>query len=105
VLGDTAYSCLELGVRARRCHVTLITPARLDSVLHAPPPEQRRRGGKPQVIGARLPSLEAVLADPATPWQQSQLPWYGQGLRTIEWCSGTALWYRMGYRPCPSVGS
>lgn len=49
VLGDGAYSCLELGVQASRCGVTLITPARLDSVLHAPPPppEQRRRGGRP----------------------------------------------------------
>jgi hypothetical protein len=57
VLGDTAYSCLELGVQASRCGVTLITPTRLDSVLHAPPPpEQRRRGGKPQVIGTRLPN-------------------------------------------------
>ena len=101
VLGDTAYSCLELGVQASRCGVTLITPARLDSVLHAPPPEQRRRGGKPQIVGARLPSLEAVLADPDTRWQQSRLSWYGQGPRTIEWCSGTALWYRIGHPPLP----
>jgi len=101
VLGDTAYSCLQLGVQASRCGVTLITPARLDSVLHAPPPEQRRRGGKPQVIGARLPALEAVLADPTTAWQPSHLQWYGQGQRTIEWCTGTALWYRIGHPPLP----
>jgi DDE superfamily endonuclease len=101
VLGDTASSCLELGVQARHCGVTLITPARLDSVLHAPPPEQQRRGGKPQVVGARLPSLEAVLANPDTAWQQSRLSWYGQGLRTIEWCSGTALCYRIGHPPLP----
>jgi hypothetical protein len=103
VLGDTAYSCLELGVQASRCGVTLITPARLDSVLHAPPPppEQRRKGGKPQVVGTRLPSLEAVLANADTAWQQSQISWYGQGPRTIEWCSGTALWYRFGHPPLP----
>jgi hypothetical protein len=101
VLGDTAYSCLELGVQAKRCNVTLITPARLDSVLHAPPPEQRRRGGKPQVVGARLPSLEAILADPATTWHQSQIAWYSQGVRLVEWCSGTALWYRIGHPPLP----
>jgi len=103
VLGDTASSCLELGVQASRCGVSLITPARLDSVLHAPPPppEQRRRGGKPQVIGARLPSLETVLADPATAWQQSQIEWYGQGSRTVEWCTRTALWYRIGHPPLP----
>jgi len=103
VLGDTAYSCLDLGVQASHCGVTLITPARLDSVLHAPPPppQQRRKGGKPQVVGTRLPSLETVLADPTTSWQRSQVPWYGQGTRTIEWCSGTALWYRIGHPPLP----
>jgi hypothetical protein len=103
VLGDMAYSCLELGVQARSCGVTLITPARLDSALYAspPPPEQRRRGGKPQVIGQRLSSLETILADPATAWHQSQIPWYGQGRRPIEWCTGTALWYRIGHLPLP----
>lgn len=103
VLGDMASSCLELGVQAKHCGATLITPARLDSVLHAPPPppEQRRRGGKPQVIGARLPSLETILADPATRWQQSQICWYGQRRRIVLWCSGTALWYRTGHPPLP----
>ncbi|MGH2509654.1 MAG: IS701 family transposase, partial [Ktedonobacteraceae bacterium] len=91
VLGDTAYSCLELGVQASRCGVTLITSARLDSVLHAPPPppEQRRRGGKPQVVGARLPSLDTILTDPETVWQRQEVAWYSQGQRPVEWCSGT----------------
>lgn len=103
VLGDLAYSCLELGVQARSCGVTLITPARLDSALYAPPPppEQRRRGGKPQVIGKRVPSLETILGDPATEWQQSQMAWYAQGSRLVEWCTGTALWYRIGHPPLP----
>ncbi len=101
VLGDTAYSCLDLGVQASRCGVTLITPARFDSVLHAPPPQQRRKGGKLQIVGKRLPSLETVRDDPATQWQQSTLPWYGQGPRTIQWCTGTALWYRIGHPPLP----
>ena len=27
--------------------------------------------------------------------------WYGQGKQQIEWCSGTALWYRGGQTPLP----
>ena len=103
MLGDMAYSCLELGIAATTADVTLITPARLDSVLHAPPPppQQRRRGGKPQVIGARLPSLQIILTDPATVWQESQFDWYDQGPRRVAWCTGTALWYRTGHPPLP----
>lgn len=103
VIGDTAYSSLELGVHAGRCDVTLVTTCRLDSVLHAPPPPkgQRRKGGKPQVVGKRLPSLNEVLADPATVWQESVMDWYGQGKRSLQWCTGTALWYRFGHPPLP----
>lgn len=103
LLGDTAYSCLELGVHCAHCEVTLITPCRLDSVLRDPPPpiEQRRKGGKAQVVGPRLPSLDQVLADPATIWEQCEIEWYGQGKRTVEWCTGTALWYRFGHAPLP----
>src|SRR5207248_4369851 len=36
LMGDTAYSVLGLGLHAKDQKVTLITPARLDSVLHAP---------------------------------------------------------------------
>src|SRR5258708_19512905 len=34
-------------------------------------------------------------------FQKLTLAWYGQGERTLEICSGTALWYRYGYDPLP----
>src|SRR5262249_54298517 len=48
-----------------------------------------------------LPSLQQILDDPNTVWQEQTVPWYGQGKRTIEWCTGTALWYRYGSDPLP----
>lgn len=103
VVGETASSCVELGMQASRCGVTLLTPAWLESVLHAPPPlpAQRRNGGTPQVGGTRVPSRQMVRDDPATCWQQSPLPWDSLGLRTGAWCSGTALWDRIGHPPFP----
>lgn len=103
MLGDSAYNVLELGVHASKREVSTITPMRLDSVLREPPPpiEQRRKGGKPQVVGPRLPSLEQVLTDSETCWQEKEIFWYGQGKRKVQWCSGTALWYRFGSPPLP----
>lgn len=102
LLGDTAYSILELGLHAAHQRVTLITTGRLDAVLHEPPPERSQHTmGRPRVVGGRLPSLEQVLQDPQTVWQRLTLDWYGQGERTVEMCSGTALWYRSGYAPLP----
>ena len=102
VMGDTAYSVLELGLHANTQHVTLITTGRLDAVLHEPPPERTRHTiGRPRVVGTRLPALEQVLQDSETSWQKLTLDWYGQGERTLETCTGTALWYRYGYDPLP----
>jgi hypothetical protein len=103
VVGDGAYNCLVLGVHCTHRQVSLITPCQLDSVLREPPPpvELRSKGGKPQVVGKRLPRLDHVLIDPATIWQEDEILWYGQGKRKVQWCSGTALWYRFGKPPLP----
>ena len=102
LMGDTAYSVLELGLHAKAQHVTLVTTGRLDAVLHEPPPQRTRHTiGRPRVEGLRLPALEQVLQDPETIWQKLTLDWYGQGARTLEMCTGTALWYRSGSDPLP----
>jgi DDE superfamily endonuclease len=102
LMGDTAYSVLELGLHAKAQHVTLITTGRLDAVLHEPPPERSRHTiGRPRVVGTRLPALAEVLQDPGTVWQKLTLDWYGEGERTLEMCTGTALWYRYGSDPLP----
>jgi hypothetical protein len=102
LMGDTAYSILELGLHANAQQVTLITTGRLDAVLHEPPPQRTRHTiGRPRVVGQRLPSLEQVLQDRETVWQKLILEWYGQGERTVEICTGTALWYRSGFDPLP----
>jgi hypothetical protein len=102
LMGDTAYTILELGLHANTEQVTLITTGRLDAVLHEPPPERTRHTiGRPRVVGKRLPSLEQVLQDQQTVWQKLTLDWYGQGTRPLEICTGTALWYRYGSDPLP----
>ncbi len=102
LMGDTAYSVLELGLHANAQQVTLITTGRLDAVLHEPAPERKEHTmGRPRVKGARLPALEQVLQNPATLWQKLTLEWYGQGERAVEICTDTALWYRSGYDPLP----
>jgi hypothetical protein len=102
LIGDGAYSVVELGLACRVAQVTLIAPLRKDARLFAPapPPEAGKRGRK-RLKGAALPKLSAVLADPQTVWQTSQISWYDGSQVEIEWCSGTALWYRGGLAPLP----
>jgi DDE superfamily endonuclease len=94
VLGDQAYSILELGLHCTHQQITLIAPFRLDSVLHQPAPARAPHTlGRPRVVGARLPSLEHLLQDPQTVWQRLTLDWYAEGKRTLDLCTGVdPLW-------------
>jgi hypothetical protein len=102
LMGDTAYSVVELGLHAQARRVTLVPSGHLDAVLHEPPPERTTHTiGRPRVVGARLPSLDQVLHHAETNWQSLTLDWYGEGKRQLEICTGTALWYRSGLAPLP----
>ena len=89
VLGDQAYSVVELGHACRRCGVRLIAPLRLDAVFHeAPPPRQPSTRGRPRLKGRRLPTLAERLDDAATPWQPAG---------TLAGCGGYGS---VAARPC-----
>src|SRR5207237_1929864 len=58
VIGDGAYSVIELGLTCVKLHASLIAPLRLDARLFAPPPPPRPpQLGRPPVVGKRLPRL------------------------------------------------
>jgi hypothetical protein len=102
VVGDGSYAAVSLVQRCQRLQrpVKLVSRLRLDAVLHDPPRPQPRskRGPKPKK-GARQPSLADRLADPDTVWQTVTLLWYGGVEKTVEYMSGTALWYHRGEAP------
>ena len=102
LVGDTAYAALEF-LAATRAMATVVTRLRLDARLFEPaPPRVPKQKGRPRVVGARLPTLAARLADPTTTWTPLRVPvWYGETNRTIEIVSGTAMWYSTGVPPVP----
>ncbi len=72
LVGDGAYSVVELGTACRKQQVTLIAPLRFDACLYTPPPaRQPRQMGRPRLVGQRLPLLDQVLFDPHTVWQKA----------------------------------
>jgi DDE superfamily endonuclease len=102
VVGDSAYSVIELGLSCRRRDVRLIAPLRLDARLFTPaPPKVPGKVGRPRVAGDRRPNLEVVLADPKTAWATVSVRWYGGAERALEVASGTAVWYHNGMEPLP----
>ena len=102
VIGDGAYSVIELGLTCVKLQVSLIAPLRLDARLFAPPPAPRpHQMGRPPLVGKRLSKLTTVLQDPQTEWETLTVTWYGGTQRTLEVTTGTALWYSTGTDPLP----
>jgi hypothetical protein len=100
VVADSHYACLALWAACQQWAqpVTLITRLRLDAALYAPaePRPPGKRGRSPRK-GKRLPTLQAVLQDPATAWRRVQVPRrYSAGARVVEIVSETCVWYHSG---------
>jgi hypothetical protein len=102
VVADSSYAVIELLKRVSDTpDVSLITRLRLDAALYDPaPPRVPRQNGRPRKKGARHPTLQQVLSDPATKWSTVRVNnWYGGGAREVEICTDTAVWYHTGLPP------
>ena len=100
VVADSSFAALELlgAVTQMPQPLCLITRLRLDAALYRPaPPCLPGAKGRPRRKGARLPTLEQLLACPATVWTEVRVPhWYGEGARMVETASHAAVWYHAG---------
>ncbi len=102
LIGDRAYSVIELGLLCLQLQITLIAPIRLDARLFAPPPpRQPHTKGRPRVVGARLPLLTDLASDLTQNWQLHELAWYGGTTRKMWLLSGSALWYSSIWADAP----
>ena len=105
VVADSSFAVISLVGRMRQLAepVCMIVRFRLDAALYAPAPARRpHQKGRPRVKGERLPTLKQVEGDPKTRWLRMTIAqWYGQGRRTIEIVSGTAVWWHSGQPAVP----
>jgi|SRR5579859_819385 len=105
IVADSEFAALLWLFRLTQLpgELCLIVRLRLDAALYAPAPaRQPGTRGRPRKKGERLPTLEQVAANPKTRWQRVTIPnWYGEGRRSIEIVSQTAIWFHGGEPPLP----
>ena len=103
VVADSGFAALEFLAAVSRRGAACITRLRLDAALYDPaPPRLPGTIGRPRTKGKRLATLSEMLADPATTWQSVTVPgWYGEGERTVEVSTGTAVWHHSGMPVVP----
>jgi hypothetical protein len=103
LLGDGSFAALDLLAALVRQGLVCITRLRLDAALYEPaPPRRPGTVGRPRTKGARLPNLADILAAEDARWARLTVPgWYGEGERTVEVCSSTAVWRHAGQPVVP----
>ena len=127
LVADASYAALELLAALQHASITVVTRLRLDAALYDPAPlllPGQKRKGRPPRKGARQPSLQQRLNDPATLWTLVTMPqWYGYTQRAktksqttksktskskthwekrvVEIASGTAVWYHAAQPTVP----
>lgn len=105
VVADSSFAVISLLARVSQLAepLCMIVRFRLDAALYEPaPPRPPHTPGRPRLKGARLPTLEHRAADPKTAWQRLTIAhWYGEGRRTVEIVSGTAVWHHSGQPVVP----
>ncbi len=104
-VADSTYASLKLLDRCAKLAdpIIFITRLRLDAALYeAAPPRYPGQIGRPRLKGGRLPNLSAVAEDRATVWKAITVgDFYGEGERTVEVVSGTAVWHSTGLPAVP----
>lgn len=101
-VGDSSFAAIDL-LNAVREQVTVVSRLRLDAALYRKA-RARRKGqlGRPRKKGKRLPTLQAVIANPKTKGKTITLrSWYGEKNRKIEIVSGKCVWYHVGKEAVP----
>jgi len=102
LVGDSSFAALDL-LNAVREKVTLVSKLRLDAALYRKA-RLRRPGqmGRSRKKGKRLPTLQAVIANPKTKWKRLPIKnWYGERNRQIEIVSGKCVWYHASKEAVP----
>jgi hypothetical protein len=102
LIGDSAYSVIDLGLLCRNLGITLIAPLRMDARLfEEAPPRKAGTKGRPRLVGQRLPLLSHLANDLSQAWELVELDWYGGTKRKMWLLSGTALWYSSLWAEAP----
>jgi hypothetical protein len=99
IAGDGAYASNAFAsyLQHFKRPVTLVARFYLDAALYDEPYAIPK--GRTRVKGDKLPSPQQHVDDPTAVWTALTLPWYDGLPRTIEYLTGTALWYHSGIVP------
>lgn len=100
IVADSAFATYALANTCIDLGITLVSRMRLDARTFEFPEEKRKKGRK-NLVGNRLPTFKMMAEDPSLVWNTLETSWYGGRKKKLDIATGTCLWYGYGIRPVP----
>jgi DDE superfamily endonuclease len=101
IVADHAFACHAIAHACAKMNGSLISRMRMDARIFNFPDQNKKRKGRPLLVGKRCPSFTDYLTDPATIWEKVKVNWYGGNEKELLIYTGVHLWYAYGIPPLP----
>jgi hypothetical protein len=99
IIGDSAFATYNLANTCCDNNVSLVSRMRIDARIFEFPVANKK--GRKNLVGKRMSLFSVMLKDASLIWEKDKIIWYNNEIRTIEYITGTSLWYAYGNRPVP----
>lgn len=101
IVGDSGFACHKIAHACAKTRGALISRLRMDARIFDFPNSDKKRKGRPFLVGKRRPLFTDYLKDPSVTWQEIEVAWYGGKRKKLMFCTEVNLWYAYGIPPLP----
>lgn len=101
IVADIAFASHKIAHACASVNGALVSRMRMDARIFNFPDQNKKRKGRPLLVGKRCPLFTDYLDDPATVWEKIIVDWYGGRKKELLIYTGVNLWYAYGIPPLP----
>ena len=101
IVADSAFACHVIAHTCVNANGALISRMRMDARIFNFPDQNKKRKGRPLLVGKRCPLFTDYLMDTTITWEKIAVHWYGGKENELLFYTGVHLWYAYGIPPLP----
>lgn len=101
IVADSAFACHAIAHTCAKTNGALISRMRMDARIFNFPDQNKKKRGRPLLVGKRCPLFTDYLSDPMVTWEKILVQWYGGKEKEVLIYTGVHLWYAYGIPPLP----
>lgn len=101
IVADSGFATYKFANICVDLSINFISRMRLDARFFDYPPIPTGKKGRKRLVGKRISTPAQMLNESSHIWTSVEVRWYGGKKKSVEYLTGTCLWYGYGIRPVP----